>query len=140
MGWIGTSVKRVEDPALLTGKGRFVDDMHLPNMLQAAMVRSPHAHALIRGIDASDALAMPGVHAVLTHADLPEAFQQQIPSLVPNAAIRYLVTQRALAMDAVHFAGEAVARWPWTRCISPARRWRLSSPMTATLPKTPLTG
>jgi carbon-monoxide dehydrogenase large subunit len=109
MGWIGTSVKRVEDPALLTGKGRFVDDMHLPNMLQAAMVRSPHAHALIRGIDASDALAMPGVHAVLTHADLPEAFQQQIPSLVPNAAIRYLVTQRALAMDAVHFAGEAVA-------------------------------
>ena len=49
--WFGASVKRKEDPAFLTGTGRFVDDIALPGMLYAAVVRSPHAHAMIRGID-----------------------------------------------------------------------------------------
>ena len=60
----GARVKRLEDPALLTGRGRFVDDIHLPGTLHAAFVRSPHPHARIRGIDTEAASAMPGVHAV----------------------------------------------------------------------------
>ena len=88
---------------------QFVDDIHLPNMVEAAVLRSPYAHARISGIDAAEALAMPGVHAVITHADLPESLQQPIPLLVPNPAIRYPVMQYVLAKDAVRFAGEAVA-------------------------------
>src|ERR1700733_227635 len=67
---IGETIPRLEDPALLRGAARFVDDIHLPGLLEAAFVRSPHAHALIRGIDKSRALAAPGVHAVLTLDDL----------------------------------------------------------------------
>ena len=70
--WLGATVKRKEDPALLTGKGHFVDDIHLPGTLHAAFVRSAHAHARIRGVDTSAARAMPGVHLVLTFADLPQ--------------------------------------------------------------------
>src|SRR5205807_6172669 len=71
--WFGASVKRKEDPALLTGKGRYVDDIHLPEMLEVAVLRSPHPHAGIRGIDTARALALPGMHAVITYADLPES-------------------------------------------------------------------
>lgn len=109
MSWVGSNVPRVEDTALLTGAGRFIDDMHLPDMLQAAVVRSPYAHARITGVDVSAALDLPGVHAVLTHADLPEALRAPLPLLVPNPAIRYPVMQHALAKDAVHFVGEAIA-------------------------------
>lgn len=109
MSWVGSRVTRVEDPALLKGEGRFVDDIHLPGMLQAAVVRSPFAHARIAGIDAAAALAIPGVRAVITHADLPESLRRPLPLLVPNPAIRYPVMQHVLAKDAVHFVGEAVA-------------------------------
>ena len=57
---------RLEDLALLTGKGRYVDDIHLPGMLEVAFVRSPHGHALFHSINAAAALALPGVHAVYT--------------------------------------------------------------------------
>ena len=67
---IGQRVKRTEDPALLTGTARFVDDLHLPDMLQAAFVRSPYPHAAIRGIDTERALAIDGVHAVYALGDL----------------------------------------------------------------------
>ena len=84
----GARVARLEDPALLTGRGRFVDDMKLAGALHACFVRSPHAHARIRSIDASTARAMPGVHAVLTADDLPGRMAaSQIPMLVPNPAI-----------------------------------------------------
>ena len=66
----GARVTRFEDPALLAGRGRFVDDITLPGALNACFVRSPHGHAKVRSIDASAALTMPGVHAVLT-ADRP---------------------------------------------------------------------
>ena len=49
--WIGKSMKRVEDPRLLTGKGKYIDDIVLPNMAHAALLRSPYAHALIKSID-----------------------------------------------------------------------------------------
>src|SRR5690348_16827117 len=63
---VGARVKRAEDPKLLTGRARFVDDIDLPGMLHAAVLRSPIAHARIESIDISAALAHPGVHAVLT--------------------------------------------------------------------------
>ncbi|HEY1365024.1 MAG TPA: xanthine dehydrogenase family protein molybdopterin-binding subunit [Xanthobacteraceae bacterium] len=106
----GARIARLEDPALLTGRGRFVDDLKLPGTLQAAFVRSPHAHARIRSIDAARARTMPGVHAVLTAADLPASMAgRQIPMLVPNPAIRAPRTQLALADDEVCYAGQTIA-------------------------------
>src|SRR5499433_362054 len=70
--WFGAAVKRKEDPALLAGRGRFIDDVRLPGTLHAAFVRSPHAHARIRAIDTVPAKATKGVHLVLTFIDLPE--------------------------------------------------------------------
>ena len=106
----GARVKRLEDPALLTGHGRFVDDVKLPGALSACFVRSPHAHAKIRAIDAAPALAIPGVHAVLTAADLPEPMRsERIPNLMGNPAVKTMRTQYALAREEVCYVGEAVA-------------------------------
>src|SRR5690606_8451175 len=105
----GASAPRKEDPALLRGEGQFVDDIHLPGMLHAAFVRSPHAHARVRGIDKSAALAVPGVHAVLTFADLPPSVQAQpLPLLVPHPSLRDPQLPYALARDEVCYAGEPV--------------------------------
>lgn len=68
--YAGTRIQRVEDTRLLTGRGTFVDDISRPGMLHACFVRSPFARARINGIDASGALALPGVRAVFTAADL----------------------------------------------------------------------
>ncbi|HEY6296445.1 MAG TPA: xanthine dehydrogenase family protein molybdopterin-binding subunit [Streptosporangiaceae bacterium] len=68
--YTGASIKRSEDPRILTGTGRYVDDIKLPGMLHAAFVRSPMAHARVLSVDASAARALPGVVAVLTGADL----------------------------------------------------------------------
>jgi carbon-monoxide dehydrogenase large subunit len=106
----GARVKRVEDPALLSGRGRFVDDVKLPGMLHACFVRSPHAHARIRGIDASPARALPGVHAVLTADDLPASMATiRMPMLVPNPAIAASLTQHCLARDEVCYVGQTIA-------------------------------
>ena len=67
---LGTSRKRVEDARFTQGKGNYVDDMKLPGMLFGDFVRSPYAHARIKSINTEAALAIPGVHAVLTAADL----------------------------------------------------------------------
>jgi carbon-monoxide dehydrogenase large subunit len=69
-GLIGRSVRRVEDPVLVTGKGCYVDDVQLPDILHMAFLRSPYPHAKIISIDTSAALAMPGVVAVVTGDDL----------------------------------------------------------------------
>lgn len=68
--YVGRSVQRVEDPRLLAGRGRYIDDVTLSGMLHAAFVRSPHAHARIVSIDATEALAVDGVVAVYTAQDL----------------------------------------------------------------------
>ena len=69
--WVGRSVPRVEDAALLTGRGRYIDDLGVrPGTLQAAILRSPHAHAEIEAIDCQAARAADGVFAVLTGADI----------------------------------------------------------------------
>lgn len=107
--WVGSSIQRLEDHALLTGQGRFVDDLHLPGMLHACFVRSPHAHARIRSIDRQRALALPGVHAVLIWADLPEAARKRVPVLLPNPAIRDPLNYWVLARDEVVYVGDPVA-------------------------------
>ena len=70
--WIGQSMKRVEDPRLLTGRGKYIDDLSVPNMAHAAVLRSPHAHARIRKIDTTKARALPGVVRVVTGAEAAE--------------------------------------------------------------------
>ena len=106
----GARVTRFEDPALLTGRGRFTDDIALPGALNACFVRSPHGHAKIRSIDATAARAMPGVHAVLTADDLPEPMRnERIPNLMHNPAIRIMRTPHALARDEVCYVGQALA-------------------------------
>jgi carbon-monoxide dehydrogenase large subunit len=106
----GASAKRKEDPPLLRGEGRYVDDIQLPGMLHAAFVRSPYAHARVGRIDKSAALALSGVHAVLEYTDLPESVRRQpLPLLVPHPAIRQPFMPYALVKDEACYAGEPVA-------------------------------
>ena len=70
VGGMGHSIKRKEDPRFIRGQGNYVDDVVLPGMLYMDIVRSPFAHAKITNIDASRALAIPGVLAVITGKDL----------------------------------------------------------------------
>ena len=110
--YVGSPVKRNEDRALLTGRGLFVDDVDLPDMLHAAVLRSPHAHARIAGIDVSRALERDGVVTVITAEDLGD-FWRTVPLVVPPPPIDGLVfnkrTQVPLAKDKVRHVGEAVA-------------------------------
>src|SRR5712691_11449224 len=107
---IGRPVRRLEDRPLITGAGRFVADLKFPDMLEAAFVRSPHAHALIRGIDAGPARRHPGVQAVLTLADLaPRLSQERLPLQFRTAQLPPDITPFVLAKDEVAFVGEAVA-------------------------------
>ena len=110
--YFGAPVTRNEDGRLLTGRGLFVDDIDLPNMLHAALVRSPHAHARIRAVDTTAALRRPGVVAVYTAADLGEVGRPG-PLLVPPPPIKDIVfherTQVPLAKDKVKHVGEPVA-------------------------------
>jgi carbon-monoxide dehydrogenase large subunit len=100
--WVGQSVKRVEDPSLLTGKTEFIDNVQLPSMLHCAILRSPHAHARIRSIDVSEAAKLPGVVAVVTGED---ACRWTNPvSSSPEGWGTY-----CLAGDKVRFVGEPVA-------------------------------
>ena len=84
--YIGRSVQRVEDLRLLRGLGRYADDVTLPGMLHAAMLRSSVAHARVRGIDTSAARAMPGVHAVITAAEIAGVPGQPVPHRPAQAA------------------------------------------------------
>ena len=101
---VGQSVPRVEDDALLSGRGRYGDDIGVrPGTLHAAVLRSPHAHAELLGLDASAALAMPGVRAVLTGEDVQRWSQ---PFVV---GVKQPMEHWALAVDRVRYVGEAVA-------------------------------
>jgi carbon-monoxide dehydrogenase large subunit len=80
MSYAGQPLKRVEDPRLVAGKGSFVDDLHLPKMLYASVLRSFHAYALLRSIDVSAARSLPGVVTVLTGADIASEVQD-LPTL-----------------------------------------------------------
>ncbi|ONH24652.1 xanthine dehydrogenase family protein molybdopterin-binding subunit [Pseudofrankia asymbiotica] len=105
--YTGSRVPRVEDGRLLTGHGTFVDDIQRPGMLHACFVRSPFARALINEIDASAALALPGVRAVFTAADLnPDVHEQWYSSYGPNVPD---TPRPPLAVDEVRFVGDPVA-------------------------------
>ena len=105
--YAGTRVPRVEDTRLLTGHGTFVDDVSRPGMLHACFVRSPFARARINGIDTSAALALPGVHAVFTAADLnpdvKEAWHAVAGKDIPDTP------RPPLAEGEVKFVGDPVA-------------------------------
>jgi len=105
---IGARIPRNEDPRLLRGLGCFVDDVHPPGILHAASLRSPHAHARIVRIDANAARRAPGVHLVLTAADLGE-LNRPSPLLIPHPTLSHPRTQRPLAVDEVRYVGEVVA-------------------------------
>jgi aerobic carbon-monoxide dehydrogenase large subunit len=104
---IGQPIRRREDARFLTGQGRYLDDMTFAGALVARFVRSPHAHALIRGVDASAALAVPGVELVATGADLA---QWVAPArFAPPVAGLLAVTNEAMPVDRVRFDGDLVA-------------------------------
>src|SRR5271165_9922 len=108
--YIGASIKRSEDPRILTGRGRYVDDIKLPRMLHAAFVRSPMAHARLLSVDVSAARELPGVVAVLTGADLeamtvpgPDPLLAMFTGPGPTPEFSLLAT------DKVRFVGDPVA-------------------------------
>jgi CO/xanthine dehydrogenase Mo-binding subunit len=105
--FIGDRLLRKEDPRLVQGRGRYVGDITLSGMLHAAIVRSPHAHARIAGIDAARALEAPGVVGVMTFADLGDA-RRPLAIVPPHAALRGK-NFHLLAGDRARFVGEAVA-------------------------------
>ncbi|WP_343947905.1 aerobic carbon-monoxide dehydrogenase large subunit [Nonomuraea longicatena] len=103
----GASVHRLEDPRLLTGQGRYLDDLG-PDALAVAFVRSPHAHARILGIDVGPALDVEGLVAVYTWEDLPGLLAEPLPLLIPHPALTHGRTAYALAKDVVRHVGEPV--------------------------------
>jgi CO/xanthine dehydrogenase Mo-binding subunit len=107
MKFIGAPIKRLEDPRLLVGGGRYVDDLARPGMAHAVIVRSPHAHARVRRVDGRRALAQPGVLACLTGADL--AGVPAIPIRQGGKPAHAAYLQPPLARDRVRYAGEPVA-------------------------------
>ncbi len=103
-GWIGRDIERVEDAALLTGRGRYLDDLGVkPGTLHMAILRSPHAHADILSVDTSTAMALPGVAAVLTGEDV----KRLTTSLV--VGVKAPVECWPVAVDRVRYVGEPVA-------------------------------
>jgi len=104
---INESVKRREDPRLISGQGKYVDDIRLPGMLHLSLVRSPHAHARIKRVDVSRASKMDGVVAIFTGADL----QEQLGSLPAGWVLPDLKQPKhpPLAVDKVRYVGDAVA-------------------------------
>src|SRR5882757_5624784 len=109
----GQPVKRLEDPRLLTGTGKFIDDKPEDGALWLHVLRSPHAHAKIVSLDASAATEMPGVEAVFTGADLIKDDIGTIPTLAifkrPDGSPMTVPPRRLLAHEVVRFAGEPVA-------------------------------
>jgi 2-furoyl-CoA dehydrogenase large subunit len=103
-GWVGRSIPRVEDAALLAGRGRYIDDLGVrPGTLEAAILRSPHAHAEIEAIDCAAALAADGVFAVLTGAEI----KALTTSLV--VGVKAAIECWPIAIDRVRYVGEPVA-------------------------------
>lgn len=103
----GQPVQRREDPRLLTGGGRYLDDL-AHNAYECAFVRSPHAHARIVDIETDAAIDVDGVIAIYTHEDLPGILGDPLPLLIPHPALHQPRTGYALAKDEVNHVGEAV--------------------------------
>ena len=105
----GSGIRRREDPRLITGSATFTDDISLPGMVHAAMLRSPHAHAKITRIDTSKAAGAPGVVAVYTGADIEGALQPMPCAwLVPDSDLK-VAPYPCIARDVVRYTGDIVA-------------------------------
>ncbi len=110
---IGQAVTRFEDPRLLRGQGRFLNDVNLPGQAHAVLVRSPHAHARIRSIATSVAVQAPGVLAVLTGADLARdglgTMRMTLRRKRPDGSPMWAPPHRGLTQDRVRYVGDPVA-------------------------------
>src|ERR1700742_3663250 len=110
---VGQPVRRKEDDTLVRGKGKYTDDFSLPNQAYAWMVRSSHAHGIIRGVDISAAKAMPGVLGVWTGADLVAAgykpFVCGLPLKSRDGSPLLQTNRMPLVSDKVRYVGDAVA-------------------------------
>jgi carbon-monoxide dehydrogenase large subunit len=142
IGGMGHSVKRKEDPRFIRGKGEYIDDVVLPGMLWLDIVRSPYAHATIKGIDASEALKVPGVVAVITGADLEKAGLHWMPTLagdkqmvLPTTTVMYqaqevaavVATSRYVAADGV--AAVVVDYEPLPVVVDPFKALEANAPV-----------
>ena len=105
----GAPVQRREDRRLVTGQGRFVDDLVPAGALAAAFVRSPHAHARVEDIDVTEAVDTPGLVAIYTYDDLDDRLTEPLPLLIPHPSLTHPKTPYVLARDTIHHVGEAVA-------------------------------
>jgi carbon-monoxide dehydrogenase large subunit len=105
--YIGKPLERREDFKLLTGKGRYVDDIQLRGMLHMAVLRSPHGHAKVKHVDLSSAKAAPGVRAVLSGKDFAGKIQPITPNwVIPGSKVPL---RPVVAVDRVRFVGECIA-------------------------------
>jgi aerobic carbon-monoxide dehydrogenase large subunit len=107
----GRSLQRLEDRRFLTGLGRYVDDIAVPGQLHSVVLRSPHGHAWIEGIDAAAARAMPGVSGVFTAADLDADGIGTLPCIAQVATVAPMIVppRHGLARDWVRHVGDPVA-------------------------------
>src|ERR1017187_1689141 len=103
---VGKRIRRREDPRLITGTATYVDDIKMPGMTFAAIVRSPHGAARIKGIDTAAAKALPGVFAVFTGADVKDLGCVPTAASLPGLRVP---AHHLLAQDRVYFAGHPVA-------------------------------
>jgi aerobic carbon-monoxide dehydrogenase large subunit len=104
----GQRVARVEDPRLVSGQGRYLDDL-AHDALAVAFVRSPHAHARVSDIDVSGALEVDGLVAIYTYDDLDARMAEPLPQLIPHPTLTQGRTPYPLAKDEVNHVGEAIA-------------------------------
>src|SRR5580693_10030652 len=103
---VGKRIRRREDPRLITGTATYVDDIKMPGMLYATVVRSPHAAAKIRSIDISKAAAHPGVAAVFTGRDTEKVGPVPCGASLPGLRVPH---HHILALDRVYYVGHPVA-------------------------------
>ena len=103
--WVGKSIRRIEDPKFLRGKGGYIADRAIPGMMHIALVKSPYAHAVIKSIDTREARALPGVVAIVTGTEAAELCDP-LPDFGPDPSKH---TWRVLAHEKVRYVGEGVA-------------------------------
>src|ERR1700754_2566027 len=106
--WVGQAIKRKEDPRLIMGRARYIDDINVTGQLWASFVRSPEAHAKITSIDTTEAKAAPGVLAVYTGHDLDLEAPLPMAWVPPGIEVRN-PPHWAIAKDEVHHVGDPVA-------------------------------
>ena len=116
--YIGKPVRRVEDLRLITGNGRYTDDIgDGTGALEVAFVRSPHAHARIGDIDVTDALDIEGVVAIYTHEDLEGPAAEPLPVLIPHPSLHAPRTGYALAKESSTTSASRSSWW-WPRTVT----------------------